>query len=98
MTTLHSKRHAAEYGRSYVLITAAHNEASFIEATISSVVSQTILPQRWVIVSDGSTDNTDEIIQSYASRHSFIRLLRLNREQGRSFGSKVAAVNSGCSL
>ena len=46
----------------YVLITPARNEAALIEATIQSVVSQTVKPKRWVIVSDGSTDGTDEII------------------------------------
>ena len=43
----------------YVLITPARNEADFIEKTIQSVIAQTVLPLRWVIVSDGSTDDTD---------------------------------------
>ncbi len=42
--------------RSYVLMTAAHDEERFIERTIASVLSQTLLPQVWVIVSDNSTD------------------------------------------
>ena len=48
----------------YVLITPARNEEAFIEKTIQSVVSQTILPAKWVIVSDGSTDRTDEIVKN----------------------------------
>src|SRR2546426_1031255 len=47
---------------SYVLITPARNEEAHIERTIKSVVSQTLRPLKWVIVSDGSTDRTDEIV------------------------------------
>ncbi len=43
----------------YILITPARNEAQHLEKTIQSVVRQTALPLRWVIVSDGSTDGTD---------------------------------------
>src|ERR1035441_9935437 len=43
----------------YVLITPARNEADFIELTLKSVVSQTVRPLKWVIVSDGSTDGMD---------------------------------------
>ena len=50
----------------YVLVTAAYNEAAFIEETIRSVVSQTLQPRAWVIVSDGSTDGTDEIVEKHA--------------------------------
>ena len=42
----------------YVLITPAHNEAAFIQKTLDSMVAQTLLPERWVIVDDGSTDRT----------------------------------------
>jgi len=80
---------------SYVLMTAAHNEEADIANTIESVLAQTVLPQRWLIVSDNSTDRTDEIVQSYADRHSFIRFLRLSRPPGRSFASKVVALRSG---
>ena len=48
----------------YVLITSARNEEAYIEKTIKSVISQTILPKKWVMVSDGSTDRTEEIIQT----------------------------------
>src|SRR5438067_9955097 len=55
----------------YVLITPARNEAQFIEQTIQSVVAQTVRPMKWVIVSDGSTDETDDIVKHYASRHDW---------------------------
>jgi glycosyltransferase involved in cell wall biosynthesis len=82
----------------YVLMTAAHNEEAMIEGTIKSIVSQTAPPERWVIVSDASTDKTDQIVQEYAQRHNFIRYLRLERKPGRNFGAKVRALHSGYKL
>ena len=46
----------------YVLITPARNEAKYIELTLKSMAAQTAPPLKWVIVSDGSTDGTDEIV------------------------------------
>ncbi len=48
----------------YALVTPARNEEGFIEELIRCVVGQTHLPEKWVIVSDGSTDRTDEIVAS----------------------------------
>jgi glycosyltransferase involved in cell wall biosynthesis len=79
----------------YVLITPARNEAAFIEQTILSVVHQTVLPLRWVIVSDGSTDGTDEIVRKYASEHPWIELVRMPERKERHFAGKVYAFNSG---
>ena len=78
----------------YVLITAARNEEAFIESTIQSVVAQTILPQRWVILDDGSTDRTAEIAEQYVRVHPWIDLVRRDRRQDRSFAGKAYAVNS----
>lgn len=80
---------------SYVLMTAAHNEEADIERTIKSVLAQTVLPKRWLIVSDNSTDKTDEIVQRYADKNSFIRFHRVTRPSGHSFASKIAALRSG---
>lgn len=79
----------------YALVTAAYNEEENIGATLQSVVAQTVLPERWVIVSDGSTDKTDEIVSGFAKTHTFIQLLRIERKPGRSFGSKVRAIHQG---
>src|SRR5437899_11853079 len=65
------------YGLRYALITPAKNEVLFIEKTIRSVVAQTSLPVRWIIVSDGSTDGTDDIVKGYAGRFKWIELLRM---------------------
>ena len=79
----------------YVLITPAKNEEAFLEHTIKSVVSQTILPLRWVIVSDGSTDRTDAIAAEYAGRYPWITLISLSKNHSRNFAGKVAAFNAG---
>jgi glycosyltransferase involved in cell wall biosynthesis len=79
----------------YVLVTAAYNEAALIERTLRSVAAQTILPKAWIIVSDGSTDRTEEIARTYAARLPFIQVIRIDRDPGRSFVSKVYAVQEG---
>ncbi len=83
---------------SYVLVTPARNEEAYIEKTISSVISQTIQPRKWIIVSDGSTDRTEEIVKGYASRHAFIELVTVASSSNRNFASKVGAFNRGYSL
>jgi poly-beta-1,6-N-acetyl-D-glucosamine synthase len=82
-------------GLRYVLITPARNEAAFIELTLKSVASQTVLPVKWVIVSDGSTDGTDGIVLRYAARHPWIELVRMPERQERHFAGKVHAFNAG---
>jgi cellulose synthase/poly-beta-1,6-N-acetylglucosamine synthase-like glycosyltransferase len=66
---------------SYVFITPAHNEEQFIELTIQSVIYQTILPKKWVIVDDGSNDRTAEIVRNYR--------LRMKGWQTRTFAGKT---------
>jgi glycosyltransferase involved in cell wall biosynthesis len=79
----------------YVLITPARNEAQFIELTIKSVVAQTVRPLKWVIVSDGSTDGTDDIVSRYAADHPWIELIRMPERPERHFAGKVYAFNAG---
>lgn len=81
---------------SYVLITPARNEAQFIELTLQSVIAQTLRPLRWVIVSDGSTDGTDEIVGRYLPGHPWIELLRMPERRERHFAGKAVAFNAGC--
>ena len=82
-------------GNRYVLVTAACNEERYIARTIESVVSQTVLPKIWVIVSDGSVDNTDGIVQAYSQQHRFIRLLRISGDHPRNFAAQAEAINRG---
>src|SRR5258708_3406139 len=72
----------------YVLITPACNEAEFIDNTIQSVIKQTALPSKWVIVNDGSTDDTSNIVGRYAARYQWMELVNLPAHQGRSFAAK----------
>jgi glycosyltransferase involved in cell wall biosynthesis len=79
----------------YVLVTSARNEAAVIGHTLASVVAQTRPPLRWVIVDDGSTDRTAEIVQDYARRYQWIVLIQRPRRVDRNFAGKVHAVNAG---
>ncbi len=80
---------------SYVIVTPARNEADFIECTLKSVVAQTARPLKWVIVSDGSTDATDEIVQRYSAEYPWIELVRMAERKERNFAGKVFAFNAG---
>src|SRR5437762_73120 len=79
----------------YVLITPARNEASFIELTIQSVAAQTVRPVKWIIVSDGSTDGMDDIVRKYAADYQWIELVRMPERRERHFGGKAHAFNAG---
>ena len=70
------ERRAQRKTLSYVLVTPARNESEFIERTIQSVLKQTILPLKWVIVSDGSTDGTDDIVSRYTVSQVESRVMR----------------------
>jgi biofilm PGA synthesis N-glycosyltransferase PgaC len=78
----------------YLLITPTHNEEAFIELTIRSVVGQTVRPVRWLIVSDGSTDRTDDIVRRYTEQHEWIELIRMPERGSRDFGGKANCVNT----
>lgn len=80
---------------SYVLVTAARDEALFIEETIRSVVGQTVRPLKWVIVSDGSTDGTDDIVRNHAAAHPWIQLVRMPDRAMRHFAGKALAFKAG---
>jgi glycosyltransferase involved in cell wall biosynthesis len=79
----------------YVLITPAHNEEAFIAKTLDSMVAQTIPPERWIIVDDGSIDHTTEIVEEYAKRYPWIELVRRQQRPDRNFASKAHAVAAG---
>ena len=95
LTNLASLRGAQKAVSRYVLITPARNEAEFIELTIQSVVKQSIKPMRWIIVSDGSTDGTDEIVRGYMTANPWIELVRMPERRERHFAGKVHAFNAG---
>ena len=80
---------------SYVLITPARDEEAYIGRTLESVVNQTVPPTRWIIVDDGSVDQTATIVASFAERYPWIQLVQRQRRSKRSFASKVQAFNAG---
>src|SRR5438876_698738 len=79
----------------YVLISPAHNEERFIAKTLESMAAQTLLPERWIIVNDGSTDNTANFAANYAQRFPWIQLVHRSPSLDRHFGAKVHAFNAG---
>ena len=79
----------------YVLITPARNEEQLIAKVIQSVTQQTVLPAKWVIVNDGSTDATQSIVSQYLAKHGWMELLNLSPHRDRSFAAKVHAFNAG---
>ena len=61
----------------YILITPVHNEEEYMEQLIETVLAQTILPSRWVIVDDASSDKTSQIAKSYSEQYDFIQYHRI---------------------
>jgi glycosyltransferase involved in cell wall biosynthesis len=65
----------------YVIVTPVRDEAKHIEKAIKSVISQTILPAEWIIVDDGSSDATPEILERHASRYPWMTVIK-RRDRG----------------
>lgn len=83
----------------YVIITPVRNEVRHLEDTIRSVVSQTIQPQKWVIVDDGSTDGTGACVDVAARQHPWIHVIhRQDRGFRKSGGGVVEAFYDGYHL
>lgn len=73
----------------YVIISPVRNEAQFLEAAIASVVAQTVRPRLWVLVDDGSSDETGRIIEAAARDHEWIKAVRRADRGSRRAGSGV---------
>lgn len=87
---------AQELMTRYVIVTPIRDEEKFIEATIASVQRQTVQPAEWVIVDDGSTDRTGEIVDRCASRLPWIRVVhRVNRGFRKAGGGVMEAFYDG---
>ncbi|HMO04977.1 MAG TPA: glycosyltransferase [Kiritimatiellia bacterium] len=87
----------------YLLVTPCRDEAAYARRTLDSVVNQTVRPRTWIIVDDGSTDDTPAILAEYAARHPWIRVIRRDDRGKRAVGPGVvdafyaglAAVDAG---
>lgn len=75
--------------RAYLLVSPCRNEAVYMSRTLDSVITQTVKPALWVIVDDGSTDETPEILADYASRHDWIRVVQKPDRGHRAVGPGV---------
>jgi len=74
---------------SYALISPCRNEVDYIQTTIDSIVNQSQRPAKWIIVDDGSTDGTQEVIAVAAQQHSFIEIVERRDRGQRSVGPGV---------
>lgn len=80
----------------YVIVTPAFNEEKNIAMTIESVLGQTLKPLLWIIVDDGSTDRTAEIIKNYTTKNQWIKYLFREKKTSQSyFASNVYAIQKG---
>ena len=78
------------------IISPVRDEAQYVRNTLDAMLSQTVQPQEWLFVDDGSTDDTPAIIASYSARHPWIRTIRRENRGFRQLGSGViAAFNFG---
>lgn len=75
--------------KGYVLISPCRNEADYMRQTLDTVIAQTVRPAKWVIVDDGSTDRTPEILAGYASEHDWIEVVTRKDRGHRAVGPGV---------
>ena len=75
--------------RGYVLISPCRDEAQYMRRTLDSVMAQSVPPALWVVVDDGSTDETPAILESYRDRMPYLRVVRRANRGQRSVGPGV---------
>jgi glycosyltransferase involved in cell wall biosynthesis len=80
---------AAAASRRYCLITPCRNEAEFIRRTLETTTAQTVPPARWVIVDDGSSDETPRILGEWARRFEYIQVITRKDRGARAVGPGV---------
>lgn len=73
----------------YYIVIPAHNEEKFITLTLQSLVEQTVLPKKVVVVNDGSTDKTENIVRTFIKEYPYISLINKNSDAIHLPGSKV---------
>lgn len=82
--------------KEYILITPVHNEEELIGQAIESVIAQTVLPKKWLIVDDGSTDETANIIKQYEAQYDFMTSFCLSHTEIESYyGQRTRVVLAG---
>jgi biofilm PGA synthesis N-glycosyltransferase PgaC len=76
----------------YVIISPVRDEGAYIKLTLDSVVSQSVRPTQWIIVNDGSTDNTASVVGQYVKQYPWIKLITLDKQGERQRGARVVQV------
>ena len=80
----------------YYVVIPAHNEAGFIQKTLQSLVDQSLLPEKVIVVNDHSTDNTEQLIDQYVEKHTVFSKINTESSEAHMPGSKVVnAFNKG---
>ncbi|MDH5722390.1 MAG: glycosyltransferase family 2 protein [Alphaproteobacteria bacterium] len=79
----------------YILISPCKDEGAYIEKTLRSVLNQTIKPVQWVIVDDGSSDNSVEIIKKYKEQMPFIKIVIRPKGERKVGAGVIHAFNEG---
>lgn len=80
----------------YILISPCKDEGKYIEKTLASVVAQTVPPAQWIIVDDGSVDNSMEIVKKYQETYPYITIVSRPPQTARNVGAGVIlAFNDG---
>ena len=75
--------------RKYLLVTPCRDEGKYARRTLDSVAAQTVTPALWLIVDDGSTDNTPQILAEYAAKYPWIKVIRRDDRGFRKLGGGV---------
>ncbi len=75
--------------RRYLLISPCRDEADYLQITIDTVAAQTVKPTKWLIVDDGSSDDTPNILKRAAEKYPFIQVVRRDNRGHRSVGPGV---------
>ena len=86
------------FGKRHIILTPMRDEADFIEKCAKSIVQQTIPPKEWIIIDDNSSDSGSEMIENFASKHSWIKIQKAKLLGKRGRGERIARlVNIGLS-
>jgi len=73
------------------IVSPVRDEGKYVRNTLDAMVAQTVQPQEWLFVDDGSTDDTRAIIETYAAKHPWIRVISRDDRGFRQLGSGVIA-------
>jgi glycosyltransferase involved in cell wall biosynthesis len=80
----------------YVIVSPVKDEERYLELTLRSIIEQTVRPVKWVIVDDGSSDNTPRILERYTASHDWIQVVRIERDSKRDLGiTEIRAFAAG---